>query len=411
MKKKILIVKEDFRSYWWINWILKTLIPYLNKEYEIHLLSLYKEEKWIWLSNILNKNKEINIKISYILNETFPQSKKILNEIYKLFIFARWIKKYCKMNNINTIYSHSEFPNFASILSKMFFRNNNIKLIWQIHTNPNKIWSKYQKIIKLLYNKLDILLCDSIWIKQELIKKFWLDKNKIDVLNTFIDIKRINTLSNKEIQNKKHKEILNNWKFTFINVARVVPLKNQLNIIKAFKMFKKELTSNNQNNNIQLIFLWAYDENDKYFKKIKNEIKWEKDIYFFWAVNNVFSYLKKSNIFILNSLWEWFPVAALEAMWAWLPVIFSDFKTWSLELLYKNYEKVKNKKVDVIEKADYWLLVPTWEDEKNIEQLKKAMELFYKDKKLYEKYKKLSTERSKKYDINNFIQEIKKILN
>jgi len=386
--KTLLIIKEDFKSYWWINWILKVIIPFLAKDYKIIFLSFYKEKENEKLSDLLK-----NIEFISISDNIFPNKKNIFLEVFKLFYFAKKIKTISKNRKIDIIWSHAEFSNFASILSKKVFWNK-VKIIWQIHTNPEKIWPKYQIILKKLYNYLDKLFVDSLWIKNILIENFRINKNIIKVVETFIDIDRISFLKTKKIE-EKYEKIFNNWKFNFINIARLVPLKNQLWIIRAFKKLNLE------NNNIQLIFIWKWES--KYEEQLKKEVWENKNIYFLWIQENVFKFLNKSHCFILNSLWEWFPVALLEAMWIWLPVICSAFETWSKELLFDDYEKNKNLQIDDIYIWDNWILVKL----DDYKKLYKAMKLISEDKKLYLKLKEKSLTKSKQYDVKKFYKKIK----
>jgi hypothetical protein len=63
-----------------------------------------------------------------IFNKTFPDKKNFLNEIVKLFYFSKKIKEISKKYNIDVIWSHAEYANFATILSKIIFKNN-LKII------------------------------------------------------------------------------------------------------------------------------------------------------------------------------------------------------------------------------------------------------------------------------------------
>ncbi len=399
MKKKLLIVKEDFKSYWGINNLLIFLYKELSKHYDITFLSLYKDDKQFSFKQKLKNRLSLNnnIKFFYILNKYFPKRKTLFKEVIKLLFFSYKINKFAKENNIDIIWSHWEYANFANSIFKIFTWDK-YKCVWQLHTNPLFLWKKYQKLLRL-YNYLDNIIVDSKDIKKILINSFNIKKEKIKVLETFIDIKLINSLRNEKIENKCKETFKKN--FIFINVARIVPLKNQLWIIKAFKKFKND----NNINNAKLVFIWNIDDKN-YYNILLKEIKDDKDILFLWQQENVFKYLNQSNCFILNSMWEGFPVAVLEALSIWLPTILSDFKTWSREILFDNYEQNKNIEINKYKIADNWVIVPL----DNYQELAKAMKEIYFNKKLQKKLKEKWKKLWEKYSIDNYIKKVLSIL-
>lgn len=358
--KNILIIISSLKLWWWAERIASSLGCELYELwYCVHYLTFYFSQE----------NYEYKWKL-YCLNEKY--SPNLIWNIYKTLYRAYNIKKYCKMHNIHTTISFMEEANIPNIISKKLLQNR-CKTIVSIRTSVNNMNNLYKKFIKHLYPYADYIIPNSFEERDNLINKYWLNKNNVITIHNHIDLKRINHLKNEEIT--EYNNIFQNWKFTFINVWRLDKLKNQKLLIKAFKKL------NTKHPNTQLVILWDWEEK----LNLINEIWNNKNIYLLWNQKNVFKYLQKSDCFVLSSIIEWFPNVIIEAMICWLPIISSDCKTWPKEILY----------------WWIWLLVKVW----NLNELTYNMEKVYVDKKLYNQLKNYSIENWLNYDIKKIIKE------
>jgi len=144
---------------------------------------------------------------------------------------------------------------------------------------------------------------------------FTLPKEKFIYVDNIQDIESIINKSKEEID-PKDKKIFKNSK-VFLNIARLSPEKGHLKLIKAFSIVSKKYS------NIKLINLGIgvqKNEINSYIKKMKLN----KKVFYLGHKSNPYSYLKKSDCFILASDHEGQPMTLLEALILNKPIIATD---------------------------------------------------------------------------------------
>lgn len=353
-QKNILIILYTLNRSRWTEKIATILWNnFINIWYNIKYLTFY------------NSNDKFDFKWEeFCLNET--KSNNLFIEIFNFFKISYKISNFCRNNDIYISFSHWEESNFHNIISKIIF-NNPSKIFMQIHSAIEAL-NKFQKIIiKLIYIKTDKIITIVKEEEQNLIKNYNISKNKIKTINNPVDIKNINLLKNEEIL--EYNYLFENDKFTFINIARLSPEKNQKLLINAFEKFHSKY------NDSQLIILWDWPLN----LEIKNSISKlnsKNDIHLLWNHKNPYKFLAKSDVFLLTSNTEWLPWVILESLALWIPVISTDCKTWPKEILRKNitsFDEVKK-----ISLEEYGILIPI--NNENI--CFESMEKIYLDEKL-----------------------------
>lgn len=97
--------------------------------------------------------------------------------------------------------------------------------------------------------------------------------------------------------------------FVFVNVARIVPEKNQLNLVKAFKEISEEYKQS-------VLLILGEEKDEEISKAIKIEINNmdNKRIFMLGGISNVEDYLAASDVFVLPSIYEGMPISLIEAM-------------------------------------------------------------------------------------------------
>ena len=138
-----------------------------------------------------------------------------------------------------------------------------------------------------------------------------------------VDIKYIN--SKKDICEDVDFDFKEDKKYV-ISVGRLIPLKRNIDLIKAFFELQKS------DDSLELIFLGDGVLKDSLEQECNNS-KIKGKVHFLGNVKNPFYYLTKSDLFILNSEIEGFPNVLVEAMTCGLPVISSDCKSGPREIL------------------------------------------------------------------------------
>ena len=118
------------------------------------------------------------------------------------------------------------------------------------------------------------------------------------------------------------------------------------------------------------------------------------DIYFLGYQENPYSFVEKSDWFILTSSWEGFPMVIGEAMACGTPVISSDCETGPREFLTKDIDSLTHNRN--CQEAEYGILIPVIDSsyEKNdIESLVGQLDKLVSNKNLHDRYKEIGLER------------------
>lgn len=380
MSKKILFTTTDLTK-WWGVWR------------KISLLSKFFDKKWF--SNFFAWYYLIWEKYKFYWKYFNRNEKLILNHfaaLYKLFSRAYFFKKYTKKNNINTIFSFWEKANLPAILSKILFKNK-AQIITQKTVDIN-YFSKFDNLFNYLYRFTDKIIVLSAKTRLDLIKKYWVKKEKIEVFKNPIDLDLIKKLKEEKLE-EKYEEILNNWKFSFVNVWRLTNQKNHELLIESFLYFKEKYPE--LKNKIQLFIIWWWEK--ERFEELNKKIKNDSDIYLIWFQDNPFNFLDKSDCFVLSSRYEWLPNAVLDAMSVWLPIISVDCPTWPKEVLSSREKKFNNysdfDSIKWIKKLEFWILVENF----NKEILTKAMFDLLSNREELKKYSIKSLDRINDYSL------------
>ncbi len=355
--KNVLIIVPSLKLWWWAEKVAtKIWSEFYNIWYNTKYFTFY------------NAQKKYNFSWEeYRLNEKLNWN--IISKFFKLFTRAYKIKKFCKKNRIDTLFSFMEDANFPSILSKLFW--NKAKINISIRHSISDYWKWiYYRLIKFLYKYANNIIVLTQYEKNNLIKTFNLEEEKIKVIPNAIDIDTIEKLKNQDLW--EYTNLFNN-KFTFITIWRLHKIKNQELIIKCFNML------NDKYPNIQLLILWDWELREK-LEKLSN-----KNVHFLWNQENPYKFLSKSDCFLLSSLNEAFPNTMLEAMVCWLPII-------STEAQWPN---------EILDNWKYWILTKNNDEE----DFFNAMEYILTNKKECRKYALCSEERYDKYLLKNIITQ------
>jgi len=285
-------------------------IKYLN---EINL----NEQTYIFISkNYLKEISKIdNKKIKYIIKSD------LFSNIFFRFLWMQFLLPFeLKKLKINKFYSPMNF-------GPLFLRFFKIKFILALHSNlPWVFFSKMPgNLIRNFLTKLmmemsiyvcNILIVDSNFAKKEIIEALNIEEKKVFVIYLGIDPKYLNN---------KNMDYLNNFHYRnyILSVLSCVKYHNIINLLKAFKLLKKE----NASDLCYVIVLQVLDK--KYFLEIQNYVKnnfQENEILFLHDLksNYLVNLYKKANFYLFSSYCEVFGLTSLEAMSQGCPVLISN---------------------------------------------------------------------------------------
>ena len=311
MKKKIkLIIFHPYSYLGGADNSLSRLINNLNlKKFSILFLSLNNS----YLKKTLGKKisfKTINVSRSLL---SIP---KLRNEI--LNINERKYKKIIIISN----------QNFANIIS--YFATLNLKNIKKIfidrnHLDELKFHSNFKEKIK---KKIIKILMRFTYPKAD--KIIGICKKLSDDLGHFIG-KKVDTIYSpsfdKSIIDKSLKRNSLSGKYKYIlNVSRFSKRKDHITTLKAFKIVSDKIR------NIKLILIGYGPEHKKIINYAK-ELKIYKRLIVVNKTYNPYTYMKKSKLLILTSVYEGFPNVLVESLTIGTPVISTNCNAGASEIL------------------------------------------------------------------------------
>lgn len=272
--------------------------------------------------------------------------------------------------------------------------------------------AKYDtKLIKACYNlvknKTDLIVAVSESVRVDQINNFRVNPNKIITISNFCNIKQIEKEASQRIE-KDMKHLFQGK--TIITSGRLHNQKGQWHTIRAFSKVVEEIPD-------AKLILTGRGALEDYYKKLIRDLKLENNVFLIGFVDNVYKYMKNSNIFLLNSFYEGMPNVILEAMACGLPIISTDSPGGSAEILAPN-RKI-NSHVKKRYDAPYGILIPicdgikyTADDSltKNEILLANTMIDLLNDKAKQKHYSKMSLERIQNYSKENVIEKWNNII-
>ena len=256
-----------------------------------------------------------NPKIKYII-----KSDLLKNIFFRIFWMQLVLPFELKFLNVNQLFSPMN-------IGPIFLRLLNIKFTLALHSNlPWVYFSKMPgNILRNFLTKclmeISIRLCDRLIVnsefaKNEIIKLLNIEEKK--VFSVYLGIDK------KYLIEKNDDYYLDNFEYKdyAISVLSCVRYHNIINLLKGFKLLKRE-------KNVNLKFVFVLQILDKrYFDEIKNfvEINFKKnEIIFLHNLDSKFlvNLYKNSKFYIFSSYCEVFGFTSLEAMSQGCPVIIS----------------------------------------------------------------------------------------
>ncbi|ATU08257.1 glycosyltransferase [Methanohalophilus portucalensis] len=341
------------------------------------------------------------------LNSSKVSIMNIFKKILILFRAVYKLKKYKRKYNIGTTISFLQDPNILNVLSR---KNDKIILSARVYRSKAKRTTKdkiYDTLIRLFYNKADLIIAVSEGIKIELMDNYGIKEEKIKVIYNLVEKNKINNLLDDEIEDE-FKHIFANP--VIINVGRLNHQKGQWHLIRSFSMVKKEV----RNAKLVILGRGPYEHN---LKELSKKLSLEDDIFFLGFQPNPFKFINKSKIFAFSSLYEGFSNALLESMACGVPVISTDCKTGPRELIVDG--STNEYQYSRIEHGSYGLLTPTFDGKfysaniplTNEEKIfaDGLISLLTNDS-LREYYSKKAGERSDDFSVDNIISQWEKAI-
>ena len=269
----------------------------------------------IYLFALRTVNTEIKINHKHVF----------ISENRKKYSFnsIRQIKKIISENKIDILHCHLfKSSVFGYIIKRLYFKN--IKLIFHEHGNiiyvddSGKLASRlYKLFIKKTVKTVNLYICITKAIKNDLQKYASIKKQNIKLLYNYIDIEKFKPPSKTQIiQTKKELNFKNN-EYIIGFAARIVERKGWREFIKAAKIISST------HNFVRFIIAGSGEESKNLEALIKKE-NLQLKINYIGYCDNMYQFYSVLDCFVVPSHWEPMGITELEAQAMKIPVIASN---------------------------------------------------------------------------------------
>lgn len=357
-----------------------------RKDYEVEFILLEKDDFY-------EPPKEV--RVTYLSDQTEKEPSYV--KFFSLFYFALKLKKLLSEREISFVQSHIYRSNFVNILAKFFGAKHKTQLV------NHGILSRHKgegirgfiviMLTKLLYPYSDECILVSNEMKIDMEGQVGIKNSK--VINNPFDFKVIEQLSKAPSLEKGF--VFQTHKKYLICAGRCIKIKRFDVIIRSLPFLAED---------IDLIILGDGEEQSKLIE-LSKKLNLAERVHFLGNVENPFNFFEKSNVFILSSETEGFPMVLIEAMACGLPIISTDCISGPREILDAEGSKLGDKRYEI---TDFGILTKIGDPE----CLAEAITLLIEDNSLIYNYKINSRNRILAYSIDNivgqYIQNIRGIL-
>ena len=291
-----------------------------------NLLDFLMEEKinvTLLTENLSDRHYPVDERIKVVDLKISPQRNfllKIFNVAHHLLSMRRSIAS----ESPDVVVSFAFQANCYTLLSLLFRFGKRPKVIITEHTEEMFLKIKnndlkykffrvfYRTLMLFLYGRADHIIAVSETIAGHVKRMFFISPHKVKVIYNPVVIDRIKNLS-------AEGGLSIDFEDKVPHIATISRLSNEKGIhflIHGFKILLETIDA-------RLIIIG--DGVDRLLlEKMAEELEIRGKVIFTGWVDNPFKYLKKTDVFVLPSLWEGFPMAVLEAMACGVPVIVTD---------------------------------------------------------------------------------------
>lgn len=179
--------------------------------------------------------------------------------------------------------------------------------IVSINSKQTKFPALYNKLIKKFYNRLDFILCQSVYMQRDLVSNFNIPLHKTAVIHN--PVGTIKTSESKMTDKEGSSKI-----YQFITVARLIPEKGIDRLIKAVAKlslpFHYDIIGEGaQRNELQNLI---------------DQLQLQDKIFLKGEMTQPYLHLQSADLFLMGSHYEGFPNVLLEAGSIGIPVVAFD---------------------------------------------------------------------------------------
>lgn len=325
--KKILFSAVDMNVGGIETSLLTLLNTLIEKEYDITLV--LEKKQGAFLKDL---DRRIHV-VEYAPSENKNLIvRKFINLIKRVLFWAKHHNKY------DFSASYATYSQMASFTARVASKNN---ALWG-HADYVMLYENDYDKVEEFFNNLSVdKFKNIVFVSQAAADSFCRIfpeyEKKVIFCNNLIDYKKIQNLSNENIEEKRNK-------YTFVNVGRHDEKQKKLTrIIEASKLLKYEGLD------FEVWFVGEGPDTDAY-KELVKKYNLKENIKFMGVKKNPYPYMQKADAVILTSDYEGYPVVFLESFVLNKPIITTDIADAKKDIQNK-FGVVTKKEIDGIYKA------------------------------------------------------------
>lgn len=291
------------------------------------------EKVMVSLANqFVERNKQVDLVLGKAVGinlKKVSEKVKIIDlraRFFPLSIFP--LMGYLKKEKPEIVLSAIEKANIIAIWARMLSSKSS-KNIASCHNNLSTHYASvvlYKRIMRPLIRKFypyaDCVIAVSQGVADDLEQYFHLPKSKLWVI--------YNPIVDEELIMKSQDTILHSWYKekqvpVILGVGRLTKQKDFSTLIKAFSLVRQRIPA-------KLVIL-GEGENREMLERLIRELGLENDVDLPGFVENPYSFMKRSDVFVLSSQWEGFGNVLVEAMACGCPVVSTNCPSGPAEIL------------------------------------------------------------------------------
>jgi len=346
VKKKIMFIVPSMRG-GGSERVMSILLKYLSREkFDIILVLLKKEGRYL---------------------DDLPKDIVIIDLDVKGAKFAIFkIRNMIRKHKPDIVFSSAAHLNLLISMMKLFLPKK-ITFIARESSIPSvRENQKYPDLLnnflyKRFYNNLDLIVCQSKYMMNDLFVHYDIKKEKMLVINNPVDIESINK-SSQENDNL----LFDKCKINLLTAGR-------LNKVKGYDLLLQTLAK--LDNRYHLTILGEGSEEGS-LRKLSKDLNIEYRVSFLGFQKNPYKYMNQSDLFVLSSRYEGFPNVVLEANTCGTPVVAFDCPGGTGEIIVNglNGFLVENRNIDMLAETIRKSIDYDFNEKKILEFVKKKYE-------------------------------------
>ncbi|MCD7825501.1 MAG: glycosyltransferase family 4 protein [Clostridiaceae bacterium] len=230
----------------------------------------------------------------------------------------RQLQKIVKEEGIDIVHVHSQRLLFAAHLLKV---RNGIPYLWTNHIDD----IPQSKLFKVMCRVMKFpVISVSQQLRRFMVEEYGCNPNRVFVVNNGTDLDKLTPLSVEEIKSLHEEYHIDTDKTPYIicELSRISPIKGQLKLLQAVNNLEEK-------SKVKILIAGSVDDQYKeYFDELENYAKDNSlnvEFLGFSEPRNVFGV---SNLFVLPSIYEGFPLVCIEALAMGCAVIRTKTPGW-----------------------------------------------------------------------------------